>query len=303
MNRIAITGGTGFVGGHQLDRALASGLQINALTRRVQPKRDGVTWVEGSLEDGDSLGRLMTGADAVVHVAGAISARGRDAFRAANLDGTERVIAAARANQVRRLVHVSSLAAREPGISDYGWSKALAEDAVRGSGLDWTIVRPPAVYGPGDRETLELFRMARRGFVLLPPRGRMSLIHVDDLARLLLACIEAPKSIGALYEPDDGTHNGLSHRQFAQTLGRAVGKRVTTLSMPGFALRIAARLDRLARRRRAKLTPDRARYFCHSDWTADPARMPPAALWTPAIPADEGLADTAAWYRAQGWLR
>ena len=66
-------------------------------------------------------------------------------------------------------------------------SKARAEELVQSSGLDWAIVRPPAVYGPGDKETLELFRMAKRGLILLPPKGRLSLIHVDDLARLLLA--------------------------------------------------------------------------------------------------------------------
>ena len=88
---------------------------------------------------------------------------------------------------MRRFIHVSSLSAREPALSDYGWSKAKSERLVAASGLDWTIIRPPAVYGPGDRETFELFKMARRGIVALPPRGRFSVIHVEDLCRLILA--------------------------------------------------------------------------------------------------------------------
>ena len=97
------------------------------------------------------------------------------------------MLSAATAGGIHRFVHVSSLAAREPKLSLYGASKERAEGLVMSSGLDWAIVRPPAVYGPGDRETLELFRMAKLGLMLMPPKGRVSVIHVDDLARLLLA--------------------------------------------------------------------------------------------------------------------
>ena len=114
------------------------------------------------------------------------------------------MIDAARAAGVRRFIHISSLAAREPDLSDYGWSKAKAERVVAASGLDWTIVRPPAVYGPGDRETFELFKMARRGLVALPPKGRFSVLHVEDLCRLILALVDRPDTFLQTYEPDDG---------------------------------------------------------------------------------------------------
>lgn len=300
--KLAVTGATGFVGGRLLRDALAAGHEVCALTRRDQPPVDGVTWIRGTLEDEAGLAGLVAGCDAAVHIAGAISARNRAGFAEVNIEGTQRLLAAAEAAGAKRFLHVSSLAAREPGVSDYGWSKAGSERLVRESGLDWTIVRPPAVYGPGDRETLELFRMAKRGLVTLPPRGRLSLIHVADLSRLLLACLDASDSIGALYEPDDGTHNGLTHRQFAQALGRAVGKRVHTLSMPAPLVRLGARIDRLMRGEDAKLTPDRARYFCHPDWVSADRRMPPESLWTPAIATEQGLGETAAWYREKGWL-
>ena len=303
MSLLAVTGGTGFVGGHLLRHAPEAGHSLRALTRRDQPALPNASWVPGALGDDASLARLVDGADAVIHIAGAISARDREGFHEANVEGTEKLIEAAARAGVRRFVHVSSLAAREPGISDYGWSKALAEDAVRTSGLDWTIVRPPAVYGPGDRETLQLFAMARRGLVALPPAGRLSLIHVRDLVDLLLACLNAPQTIGQLYEPDDGTHKGLSHKDFALALGRAVGSRVRSVSLPGPLVKLGARFDRAVRGDNAKLTPDRARYFLHPDWVASDEAKPPETVWRPAILLENGLRDTARWYRERGWLR
>ena len=112
-----------------------------------------------------------TDSDAIIHVAGLISARDAAGFEQGNVDGTLAMLAAATAGGVHRFVNVSSLAAREPKLSLYGASKARAEELVERSGLDWAIVRPPAVYGPGDKETLELFRMARLGLIVVPPRG------------------------------------------------------------------------------------------------------------------------------------
>ena len=237
----------------------------------------------------------------MIHIAGLINAASRAGFEAVNVGGTAAMIDAARQAGVRRFVHISSLAAREPELSDYGWSKARSERVVAASGLDWTIVRPPAVYGPGDRETFELFKMARRGFVALPPRGRFSVIHVDDLARLILAVLDAPETYGETYEPDDGTENGWSHRHFARTLGRLFGKRAATVAMPKVVMQGAARVDRLVRRDKAKLTPDRVRYFCHPDWVVTAQARPPATLWRPRSAPPPASRQTAEWYRAQGW--
>src|SRR6476469_764374 len=230
--RLAITGGTGFVGAHLPDIALAGGHTVAALTRRDQPGREGLDWISGDLQDRFALERLVDGADAVVHVAGVISARNATEFELGNVAGTLSMLAAATAGGVRRFVHVSSLAAREPKLSLYGQSKQRAEELVHGSGLDWVIARPPAVYGPGDKETLELFRMAKLGLMLMPPKGRVSVIHVGDLARLLLALAEysAPKNI--LIEPDDGKPAGWTHREFARALAAAVGTWSEVTSSP-----------------------------------------------------------------------
>ena len=302
---LAVTGATGFVGQAVLAAALAAGTRVQALTRRMtqaglatgspQP-----LWIEGTLADAAALDRLVEGADAVLHIAGAVNVPTRADFAAANIAGTQAVIDAATRADVRRFIHVSSLAAREPALSNYGWSKAEAERVVRESALDWTIVRPPAIYGPRDSDMLELFKMAKRGLVLLPPPGRASLIHVDDLARLLLALCAVPEP-GALYEADDG--EPLSHRELASRVGDAVGRaQVRSISAPAALLALAACGDRLVRGAKAKLTPDRARYMAHPDWTCDPALAPPAALWSPKIGSREGLAATARWYREMGWL-
>jgi nucleoside-diphosphate-sugar epimerase len=299
---LAITGGTGFIGTHLVDSALAAGHRLAVLTRRQQPEREGVEWIPGDLSSRDALEQLVRDADAIVHVAGTISAPDAAGFEKGNVQGTLSMLAAATAGGVQRFVHVSSLAAREPRLSLYGASKCKAEELVMSSGLDWSIVRPPAVYGPGDKETLELFRMARLGVMLMPPKGRISVIHVDDLARLLLALTNPAAPSNCLVEPDDGKPGGWSHREFAQALAAAVGTRAAVISSPGILLRLAAKADQLLRGERAKLTVDRAAYFSHRNWVVEPKRAPPADLWRPKIPTEQGLRDTAEWYRENGWL-
>ena len=301
--RIALTGATGFVGGHVVDAALAAGHEVVALTRRAQKPRDRVEWVAGSLEDGASLAKLIKGADAVIHIAGVISEAERGGFEQGNVVGTRAVLAAAEATAVERFVHVSSLAAREPKLSRYGASKARSEDLVTASPLSRAIVRPPALYGPGDRETLELFKMAARGVIVLPPKAaRLSLLHVADLARLLVALADSAAPTGATFEPDDDHRGGWSQAEFGAALGIAVGRKSLAIHAPAPLMKLAALADRAVRGKRAKLTPDRAAYFAHPDWVADSIRTVPPALWTPQIELTQGLADTVAWYRAAGWL-
>jgi nucleoside-diphosphate-sugar epimerase len=103
-------------------------------------------------------------------------------------------------------------------------------------------------------------------------------------------------------EPDDGRPGGWTHRQFAEALANAFGRSATSLSMPSAVLRFGAKADQVLRGDAAKLTADRAAYFSHPDWVVDPARAAPARYWTPRIDTPQGLAATAAWYRAQGWL-
>lgn len=300
---IALTGGTGFVGQAVLDEAARQGLSIKALARREQAPSQGVEWVRGDLADKDALARLVAGTEAVLHVAGVVNTPDPMGFHLGNVAGTEALVTAATEAGMQRFVFVSSLAAREPRLSRYGQSKRHAEEVVQTSTLDWTIVRPPAIYGPRDREILEMFRAARWGVVPMPAKGSASMIHVEDLARLLLALMPSNPAIqGRIFEPDDGREGGWAHVEFARALGAAVGRKVVVPQLSRRVLSLAARADGLMRGNKAKLTADRVGYMAHPDWVSSPQRKVPEALWTPAIDTREGLKATAQWYRQQGWL-
>lgn len=304
MSLLAITGATGFVGSAVLDAALAAGHQVRALARRDQPPREDVEWVRGDLADEAALAALVQGAEAVIHVAGLTNTPDPAQFDVANVTGTGNVIAAMKGAGVARLVFVSSLSAREPQLSVYGASKAKAEAVVEASGLDWTTVRPPAVYGPRDIDMLELFRAAKWGVVPLPPGGATSIIHADDLAALLvaLATSNAASTLKQVYEPDDGREGGWRHKELAAAIGRAMGRdAVFAPHLPGGVLIAAAAADRFLRGDRAKLTADRVGYMCHPNWVARSQHRVPPGLWQPRIAGEEGLKATAAWYRREGW--
>ena len=298
---IAVTGATGFVGRRVL--ALAN-RPIRALTRRPQPPQSNVEWVLGDLTDTHALARLCEGASAILHIAGVVNAADAAGFRTGNVTGTANVLAAAAS--VPRFVHVSSLAAREPGLSLYGASKAQGDALVQQRGGDWIIVRPPGVYGPGDAEMRDLFSLARLGLGLAPggPGARISLIHVDDLARALLALATSGPSREIL-EIDDGA-GGYAHADHAAAIGRALGRnhvRMIPISdglltaAAGIATRIAQMQGQLP-----KLSRDRARYLAHPDWVARGGNARLAGLWAPQIGLDAGMADTVRDYRQRGWL-
>ena len=160
-------------------------------------------------------------------------------------------------------------------------------------------MRTSVICGPHVHGWLDVFRTAKLGLAFMPPPGRLSLIAVEDFARLLttLVAIDGPRSV---LEVDDG--QALTHAELAQAMGAAVGRRVMTLHLPKGLLSLGAKIDRTFRGHAAKLTPDRVGYLCHPDWTADPAKRPDPAMWEPAITLAKGLADTARWYRANGLL-
>ncbi len=301
---LAVTGATGFVGQALLDRAAKAKIPIAALTRKAQGPRAGVDWITGDLDAKNALRDLCKGAEAVIHVAGVVNAGDPHGFDMGNAQGTLNVIEAAVKTGVRRLIFVSSLSAREPQLSAYGASKARAERLVMASGLDWTIVRPPAIYGLRDKEILPLFKAAKWGVVPMPQRaGKASYLHVDDLARLLLALVPGGEDVtGQLFEPDDGKPGGWWHREIARTIGWAVGRRPMVVHLSPRMLALAAHASKRLLGARAKFTPDRAGYMAHPDWVSATSAQVPAAIWKPRVPTREGMRATARWYREQGWL-
>ena len=304
MRKIAITGATGFVGQATLDVALRKALKVRALTRRPAAPRDGVEWISGALDNRDALASLVEGTDAVIHIAGLTNTPNVGRFEAANVTGTANLIAAAKEAGIARFVFVSSLAAREPNLSEYGASKARAEALVQNSGLNWTIVRPPGVYGPGDKDYLDLFKAAKLGVVPVPPEGASSLIHVEDLARLLVALAPVdPKTKSQTYEPWDDNAYGYTHKDLAKLIGEAVGnENVMAAPLPPAVMQLGAKLDGFLRGGKAKLTEDRVGYMLHKDWVCDLRKAPPISIWQAVWDGEAGMKMTAEWYKEKGWL-
>ncbi len=301
--RIAVTGGTGFVGKAVLDMMADRGIAARALARKIPDNRPDVEWIAGNLGDAGALGELVSGTDAVIHIAGLTNNPDPAQFEVANVAGTAAMLDAAQQAGVDRFVFVSSLSAREPKLSAYGASKAAAEDLVGRSKLDWTTVRPPAVYGPRDTDMFELFRSARYGFIPLPPGGATSMIHVGDLAALLLDLVpSSAQTRRKTFEPDDGREGGWSYKEMAGAIGDAVGRPVFALNLPAQFLRGAAGVDKLLRGGNAKLTADRVGYMCHPNWVVRSDRAVPTEVWKPSVDTRAGLKSTAEWYRDQGWF-
>lgn len=305
---VAITGATGFLGGHAVDSYLAAGFRIRALTRRDQPARDGVTWIRGDLDDKSALEELCAGADILVHIAGLTKALNRDIFFDVNVGGTRKLFGAAAEADIAHVVYVSSMAAREPLLSHYGASKRASELVLtaRNWPFTWTIVRPPAIYGPGDKEILKLFKALR--FRVLPApgssRNRFAMIHGRDMADALVALSDGSFK-SALLEIDDGKSGGYTIAEVAAALAAPGQKQPFVIPVPfailgaiGFINGLFARLLR----RPAMLTMSTARYLCHSDWTVRNARRPHMTNWSPQFDLKAGLKNTIDWYRKNGLL-
>jgi 2-alkyl-3-oxoalkanoate reductase len=310
---VAVTGATGFVGSHIVGQLHRAGWRVRILTRRlpVSPHYDdaAVDAVIGTLEDRSAVAQLVRDVDAVVHAAGKIKARSHAEFFAANATGTRLVVEAAIAAGNRpRFVLISSLAARRPQISDYAASKLAGEaELTRLDGeLPWSILRPPAVYGPGDRETLAFFRALKLGLALLPPArdARLSLMHAADLGRAAAATLDSAVE-SQTFEIDDGHPHGYSWDEMVGVAARNLDLRPLRLRLPGPLLTAFAHLNaalHLLTGGPAMLTPGKAREFLHRDWTIRDHALTAATNWQPTIDLDKGFAETIAWYRRHHWL-
>jgi nucleoside-diphosphate-sugar epimerase len=309
---VAITGATGFIGRHLVRSLLAAGYGVRALSRRPEQAAlpAGVTVVGGSLEDEAGLAELIEGADAVVHCAGLIKAAAAGDLDRVNAAGTAALAAVcARRTRPPRVIFLSSLAAREPALSGYAASKRQAERelAAHGAALDWAVLRPPAVYGPGDRETLQLFRLMNNRVLPAPrvARARVSLIYVADLCDAVGALLSADLESGSTFEIRDACGSGYSWREIAEAAGRFLGRRVICIPVPKAAMRLIVGVDAgLARvtGRAPTITPEKLNELYHDDWVCRDNRVAELTGWRPRVGLDEGLALTLGWYRKEGWL-
>ena len=306
--QIALTGATGFIGrrlcvtlaqdNHRV-RALARNRE--AAARLLDPRTE---ILRGDLDSPEALRRLVSGCDAVIHLAGAVRGAKRQDFDAVNVAGTAQLLRAmdAVAAQVP-LLFFSSLAAREPGLSHYARSKHLAEELLRAGTRErpCLILRPPAVYGPGDRELLPVFRfMARTG--LAPAAGsaaaRLSLLFVDDLGTLVSAWLGTAGELTGTFPLHDGHAGGYCWSDIAAIVAAQAGRVVRVWEFPRLPLDLLARGNAGLARLLAyqpMLTPEKLRELRHPDWVCANDGITAALGWKPRIELSAGLRLTPGW--------
>lgn len=321
--RVAVTGGTGFVGRHLVRALVARGDEVKALVRsrrKAEGLAAGCRLLEGGLEDASAREALVAGAEVVYHVAGLVRAPSLGEFRRVNRELSALVARDAARSGVARFLLVSSLAVTGPAprgvsldegggpgpVTHYGRSKQEGEEAVRATSVPLTVVRPPAVYGPGDRAFLTLYRLvARQGVFPLLGDGRqeLSLVFVEDLARALVAAATSPATLGGTYHAAHA--EVLTQRELGGAIARALGRPARFVRVPGPLLRALLHAAALARRAgvRAGLpAPDKAHELLAPAWRSSSEALRAAAGWTAEVETERGTAATARAYREAGWL-
>lgn len=320
---VAVTGSTGVVGGHLVDALLRRGDRVTCLVRSAAKAGDlegrGCRLVFGHLGDAAALSSLLDGAEVVYHAAAALAAPTEGELHRVNVEGTARLAWAAKEAGVGRFLHVSSLAVTGPTVpgspkdesappgpvTPYGRSKQAAEDVVKAAGLAFTIVRPPAVYGPRDRQFLRLFRIVRRGWAPLLGGGaqELSLVHAADLAGALVAAATSGTTEGGTYHA--ASREVVTQRALVEAMARAMGRRVRLVAVPPAALRAVLRARGAWGRLRGRpslLSPEKVAELTAAAWTCTSDAIARDAGWRARIGLREGLEETARWYKQAGWL-
>lgn len=333
---VAVTGGTGFLGSHICDRLLAAGHQVRTNARPTSDRRwlrgKPIDVVAGPLDDPAAVDALLAGAQGVIHCAGAIAAPDEATYQRVNVGLTRALLeGSVRAAGVGAFVLISSVAAGGPAspedpatearplapITAYGRSKRDAEQLVHGG--DWPLrvatLRPPALYGPRDREFLPLFRAARLGWTArlgTSVRG-LSLVEGTDCAAAAIAILQTSAAAGPYYV-DDGPGPaeresvgrrypwGYDWTEIFAALEAAWGRRLRRLQIPLGILRTAAALRLPGRTPNPVLHPDRLRDLGACGWVCSAARLRRDTDWRPGHDLRSGFAATRAALEQEGWL-
>lgn len=332
--KICVTGGAGFLGRHLLPVLADAGAEITCLIRSSAIAFKGNARLErGDCETGAGLREALAGQDILVHMAGLLFGTSwQDYLRANGCSARNivRCLADLGERGPKKIVFVSSLAAAGPcatppgldgdcapaPVSAYGWSKLLAEEILAAAGRSLTILRPPIIYGSGDRGLLPLFKSAGKGFGISPGLARefpVSVIHADDAARAIALAAASPE--GGIYHISDGQIHTMA--SLCRAMGAALGRpRVFVAAMPlpfmamtaacgsawGRALKALAGLAGLRGKRPPSWNFDKYRESAQSGWLADSTLIRTRLGFAPAVTLRAGMAEAVAGYRGEGWL-
>lgn len=291
---IALTGGTGFIGSSILSQLLAAGHSVRLLARNpanISLRSSQIQIVSGDLQNRSALAELVDGAETIIHCAGRVRGRSSIEFNTDNVIATEVLLDTIKSHT--HFVYISSLAAREPKLSNYAASKMQAEQVVIAhSAGNWTIVRPPAVYGVGDLELRPLFDWMRRGILWIPgnPANRFSILNVTDLARLITYIVDNSNSFLQIFEPHDGKSGGYQWPDLQAIASSVFNRKIRPYTIPRPILNTVAHTNMLfstITNRSPMLTPGKVRELVHHDWVSDPAKS--ITGWQPQIDFKVGL--------------
>ncbi len=296
---IALTGATGFIGVQLQQALLDAGYRVRALVRAASahsPRlRPGCETAVVDLDDAESVARALEAVHAVVYAAGSVRGRTFDDFYSANVAGVKACVAAlSQQPQAVPMLLLSSLAASAPELSFYAGSKAAGEQVLRTSALDrWSIFRPPAVYGPGDREMRPILNAIRHGLVPLiaPPEQHLPFIEVSDLVAAILAWLRHPDACArGTFAIHDGTAGGYDWSRIRALLAPA---RAMSIRVPGPLLEALGHVNLFLARVAGyapMLTPGKVRELTYLNWACDNAQFTAATGWQPRVALADGVA-------------
>lgn len=297
---VALTGATGFLGRYLIKTLVKRGYHVRALTRRPQTNQPGVTWIQGDVRLPESLDALAIGADIFIHAAGLTKALNLDEFRSVNKMGSWHALQAAKHSKVKKFIMVSSMAAREPGLSHYARSKMEGDHALTSFKwpFDWMIIRPGGIYGPGDTEFLPMFKLAAKGFMVTAggKNNRFALIHGADMATIIADQIDQPFT-QTIYEADDRHPNGYQAADLAEIFTKIYDRPIRLFNIPAFLLKIIGTVNSLRAfltRKAQFITHKKANELTHTDWSVHQAAKTDSDI---QYTLQSGFDETYQWYK------
>lgn len=306
---IALTGASGFVGQNLTKALVVEGYNLKVLYHNKPPLDDAlITPVKGSLSDYNALAELVRGADIVIHCAALVSALNRKQYFEVNVQGTQNIVDATKRSGAGRFLLISSLAAREPGLSDYSSSKYESEQCLINSDLEkWDVLRPPAVYGPGDEGVLELVKIVNKGVALLPAGrdARISVVNVRDLVAAIMVWIRAEKTTQSVYEVSGPEEQGYLWPDLMEVMATVLGRKVRYVAPPLMLLHSLGAMGSFWSNmtgRKAFLSSGKVSELSHPDWVCDIENFRNVFSFQPNIRFEDGFSEAVIWYREQKLL-